>query len=111
MDQATLVASKNVKFSLTESEVPKNNHLARLEFDAEKYPHLVDAAAFLKQSCIAYALFKSLRFPAKTNVGFDSLPTDTKLIMFLDDMEYSWENKPRSKIPNKKLTKIQKANM
>ncbi|KAI3718383.1 hypothetical protein L6452_19252 [Arctium lappa] len=56
MAQASLIASKNVKFAITESEVPKNNHLARLDFEADKYPHLVDAAAFLKQSCLAYAL-------------------------------------------------------
>ncbi|KAI3769445.1 hypothetical protein L6452_00547 [Arctium lappa] len=158
---ATLVPSKNVKFAITESEVPKNNHLGLLDFDAIKYPHLVDAAKFLKQSCIAYtltvdlkpsktllqqfwftaeettitnkkgdqvpaisfctdlgkgmmtafSLSKALRFPDKPKSGFEALPTDAKLIRFLDDMEYCWDNKPRSTIPNKKLTLIKKANM
>ncbi|KAI3718317.1 hypothetical protein L6452_19181 [Arctium lappa] len=56
MAQSTLVASNNVKFALADSEIPKNNHLARLTFDAEKFPHLVEAANFLKQSCLSYAL-------------------------------------------------------
>ncbi|KAI3718218.1 hypothetical protein L6452_19080 [Arctium lappa] len=56
MDQSALVASKNVKFAITESELPKNNHLAHLDFDGVKYPHLKEAAMFLKQSCIAYAI-------------------------------------------------------
>ncbi|KAI3678412.1 hypothetical protein L6452_37703 [Arctium lappa] len=56
MAQFALVASKNVKFALTESELPKNNHLPRLDFDGVKYPHLKEDAMFLKQSCIAYAI-------------------------------------------------------
>ncbi|KAI3746277.1 hypothetical protein L6452_08703 [Arctium lappa] len=161
MAQSTLVSSKNVKFAITESEVPKNNHLGRLDFDGIKYPHLVEVAKFLKQSCIAYALTvdpkpsktllqlfwftaeettitnkkghqvpaisfctdlgkgmitafslrKALRFPDKPKSGFEALPTDAELIRFLDDMESCWDNKPRSTIPNKKLTLIKKANM
>ncbi|KAI3757591.1 hypothetical protein L6452_05132 [Arctium lappa] len=56
MAQSALVASKNVKFAITESELPKNNHITRLDFDDVKYPHLKEAATFLKQSCIAYAI-------------------------------------------------------
>ncbi|KAI3745847.1 hypothetical protein L6452_08258 [Arctium lappa] len=161
MAQSALIASKNVKFAITDSEIPKNNHLARLDFDGVKYPHLVDAAKFLKQSCIAYAitvdptpsktllqqfwftaeetsvtnkkgdpvpaisfstnlgpgmmnalgLRKALRFPDKPRNGFDALPTDAELIHFLDEMEYCWEPKSRTTIPNKKLTLIKKANM
>ncbi|KAI3701896.1 hypothetical protein L6452_27350 [Arctium lappa] len=159
MSQSALVASKNVKFAITESELPKNNHIARLDFDGVKYPNLVEAAKFLKQSCIAYAitvdptpskallqqfwftaeetsitkkkgelvpaisfstelgpgmvtalgLRKALRFPDKPRNGFDALPTDAELIQFLDAMEYSWEPKPRTTIPNKKLTLVKKA--
>ncbi|KAI3681234.1 hypothetical protein L6452_36023 [Arctium lappa] len=161
MSQSALVASKNVKFAITDSELPKNNHLARLDFDGVKYPHLVEAAQFLRQSCIAYAitvdptpskallqqfwftaeetsltnkkgeqvpaisfstqlgsgmmtalgLRKALRFPDKPRNGYDSLPTDTELIQFLDAMEYAWEPKPRTTIPNKKLTLVKKALM
>ncbi|KAI3770444.1 hypothetical protein L6452_01577 [Arctium lappa] len=161
MSQSTLVASKNVKFAITDSELPKNNHLARLDFDGVKYPHLVEAAQFLRQSCIAYAitvdptpskaqlqqfwftaeetsltnkkgeqvpaisfstqlgsgmmtalgLRKALRFPDKPRNGFDALPTDAELIQFLDAMEYAWEPKPRTTIPNKKLTLVKKALM
>ncbi|KAI3745915.1 hypothetical protein L6452_08327 [Arctium lappa] len=161
MSQSALVASKNVKFAITDSELPKNNHLARLDFDGVKYPHLVEAAQFLRQSCIAYAitvdptpskallqqfwftaeetsltnkkgeqvpaisfstqlgsgmmtalgLRKTLRFPDKPRNGYDSLPTDTELIQFLDAMEYAWEPKPRTTIPNKKLTLAKKALM
>ncbi|KAI3697893.1 hypothetical protein L6452_30995 [Arctium lappa] len=139
MAQSALVASKNVKFAITDSELLKNNHLARLDFDGVKYPHLVEAAMFLKQSCIAYAitvdptpskallqqfctkhgpgmmtalgLRKALRFPNKPRNGFDALPTDAELIQFLDAMEYSWEPKPRMTIPNKKLTLVKKALM
>ncbi|KAI3677732.1 hypothetical protein L6452_36998 [Arctium lappa] len=88
MAQATLIASKNIKFIITESEVPKNNHLAWLDFHVVKYPHLVDAADFLKHLLTAYGLRKALRFPAKSKAGFDALPTDAELIQFLDDMEY-----------------------
>ncbi|KAI3707591.1 hypothetical protein L6452_26217 [Arctium lappa] len=161
MAQSVLVPSKNIKFAITDSEVPKNNHLGRLDLDGIKYPHLVDPAKFLKQSCIAYALTvdpkpsktllqqfwftaeestitnkkgdqvpdiffctdlskgmmtafslrKALRFSDKPKSGFEALPTDAELIQFLDDMEYCWDNKPRSTIPNKKLTLIKKANM
>ncbi|KAI3748888.1 hypothetical protein L6452_12301 [Arctium lappa] len=161
MTQSALIASKNVKFAISDSELPKNNHLARLEFDGIKYPHLVEAAQFLRQSCIAYAitvdptpskallqqfwftadetsltnkkgeqvpaisfstqlgsgmmtalgLRKALRFPDKSRNGFDALPTDAELIQFLDAMEYAWEPKPRSTIPNKKLTLVKKALM
>ncbi|KAI3684727.1 hypothetical protein L6452_33952 [Arctium lappa] len=161
MAQSSIVASKHVRFAITEIEITKCNHLGRLEFKADKYPHLVEAAEFLKQSCIAYAitvdpkpsktllqqfwftadateltnkkgervpaisfstdlgpgsmtalsLRKSLRFPDKPKSGFDALPTDAELISFLDAMGYCWENKPRSSIPNKKLTKILKAQM
>ncbi|KAI3707389.1 hypothetical protein L6452_25855 [Arctium lappa] len=161
MAQSSIVASKHVRFAITEVEITKCNHLGRLDFKAEKYPHLVEAAEFLKQSCIAYAitvdpkpsntllqqfwftadateltnkkgervpaisfstdlgpgsmtalsLRKSLRFPDKPKSGFDALPTDAELISFLDAMGYCWENKPRSSIPNKKLTKILKAQM
>ncbi|KAI3729524.1 hypothetical protein L6452_18184 [Arctium lappa] len=161
MEQSSIVASKNVRFAITEVEITKCNHLGRLDFKADKYPHLVEAANFLKQSCIAYAitvdpkpsktllqqfwftadateltnkkgervpaisfstdlgpgsmtalsLRKSLRFPDKPKSGFDALPTDAELISFLDAMGYCWENKPRSSIPNKKLTKILKAQM
>ncbi|KAI3748061.1 hypothetical protein L6452_10894 [Arctium lappa] len=161
MTQSALIASKNVKFAITDSELPKNNHLARLEFDGVKYPHLVEAATFLRQSCIAYAitvdpapskallqqfwftaeetsltnkkgeqvpaisfstqlgsgmmtalgLRKALRFPDKSRNGFDALPTDAELIQFLDAMEYAWEPKPRTTIPNKKLTLVKKALM
>ncbi|KAI3734638.1 hypothetical protein L6452_14112 [Arctium lappa] len=161
MTQSALIASKNVKFAITDSELPKNNHLARLEFDGVKYPHLVEAATFLRQSCIAYAitvdptpskallqqfwftaeetsltnkkgeqvpaisfstqlgsgmmtalgLRKALRFPDKSRNGFDALPTDVELIQFLDAMEYAWEPKPRTTIPNKKLTLVKKALM
>ncbi|KAI3678292.1 hypothetical protein L6452_37579 [Arctium lappa] len=55
----------------------------------------------------AYGLRKALRFPEKTKDGFDALPTDVELIQFFDDMEYCWDNNPRSTIPNKRLTKIQ----
>ncbi|KAI3672676.1 hypothetical protein L6452_38773 [Arctium lappa] len=149
MAQASLIASKNVKFNISESEVPKNNHLARLDFEVDKYPHLVEATAFLKQSYLAYALNvdpkpsktllqqfwfttdeatitnkkgdmvpaisfttelgsgmitayglrKALRLPEKTKAGFDALLTEAELIQFLDDMEYCWDNKPRSTIP------------
>ncbi|KAI3693089.1 hypothetical protein L6452_32918 [Arctium lappa] len=118
MAQSTLIASKSVKFALSESEIPKNNHLARLNFDGVKNPHLVEAARFLKQSCIvygitvdpqpsktllqytdigsgmmtAYSLRKALRFPNKPKSGLDALPTDAELIQFLDDMEYCWDN-------------------
>ncbi|KAI3665011.1 hypothetical protein L6452_43627 [Arctium lappa] len=161
MAQSALVASKNVKFSITESEFSKNNHLARLDFDGVKYPHLKESATFLKQSCIAYAitvdptpskallqqfwfiadetsitnkkgeqvpaisfstqlgsgmmtalgLRKGLCFPDKPRNGFDALPTDAELIQFLDAMEYAWEPKPRTTIPNKKLTLVKKALM
>ncbi|KAI3669317.1 hypothetical protein L6452_40549 [Arctium lappa] len=161
MAQSSIVASKHVRFDITEVEITKCNHLGRLDFKADKYPHLVEAAEFLKQSCIAYAitvdpkpsktllqqfwftadateltnkkgervpaisfstdlgpgrmtalsLRKSLRFPDKPKSGFDALPTDAELISFLDAMGYCWENKPRSSIPNKKLTKILKAQM
>ncbi|KAI3678440.1 hypothetical protein L6452_37733 [Arctium lappa] len=161
MTQSALIASKNVKFAISDSELPKNNHLARLEFDGIKYPHLVEVAQFLRQSCIAYAitvdptpskallqqfwftaeetsltnkkgeqvpaisfstqlgsgmmtalgLRKALRFPDKSRNGFDALPTDAELIQFLDAMEYAWEPKPRSTIPNKKLTLVKKALM
>ncbi|KAI3718552.1 hypothetical protein L6452_19429 [Arctium lappa] len=161
MTQSALVASKNVKFAISDSELPKNNHLARLEFDGVKYPHLKEAAMFLKQSCIAYAitvdptpskallqqfwftadetsitnkngeqvpaisfstqlgsgmmialgLSKALRFPDKPKNGFDALPTEAELIQFLDAMEYAWESKPRTTIPNKKLTIVKKALM
>ncbi|KAI3681368.1 hypothetical protein L6452_36162 [Arctium lappa] len=161
MTQSALIASKNVKFAISDSELPKNNHLARLEFDGIKYPHLVEAAQFLRQSCIAYAitvdptpskallqqfwftaeetsltnkkgeqvpaisfstqlgsgmmtalgLRKALRFPDKSRNGFDALPTDAELIQFLDAMEYAWEPKPRTTIPNKKLTLVKKALM
>ncbi|KAI3757560.1 hypothetical protein L6452_05101 [Arctium lappa] len=161
MAQSSIVASKHVRFAITEVEITKCNHLGRLDFKADKYPHLVEAAEFLKQSCIAYAitvdpkpsktllqqfwftadateltnkkgervpaisfstdlgpgsmtalsLRKSLRFPDKPKSGFDALPTDAELISFLDAMDYCWENKPRSSIPNKKLTKILKAQM
>ncbi|KAI3707685.1 hypothetical protein L6452_26314 [Arctium lappa] len=161
MAQSSIVASKHVRFAITEVEITKCNHLGRLDFKADKYPHLVEAAEFLKQSCIAYAitvdpkpsktllqqfwftadateltnkkgervpaisfstdlgpgsmtalsLRKSLRFPDKPKSGFDALPTDAELISFLDAMGYCWENKPRSSIPNKKLTKILKAQM
>ncbi|KAI3697976.1 hypothetical protein L6452_31083 [Arctium lappa] len=117
----------------------KKNHLARLDFDGVKYPHLKEAAMFLKQSCIAYTitvdptpskallqqfytqlgsgmmtalgLRKALRFPDKPRNGFDALPTDAELIQFLDAMEYAWEPKPRTTIPNKKLTLVKKALM
>ncbi|KAI3672984.1 hypothetical protein L6452_39089 [Arctium lappa] len=135
--------------------------LPKLDFDTEKYPHLVDTTAFLKQSCLAFALTmdpkpyktllqqfwftadetiitnkkgevvptisfttelgsslltayglcKALRFSEKTKAGFDALPTYVELIQFLDDMEYCWDNKPCSTIPNKRLIKIQKENM
>ncbi|KAI3735904.1 hypothetical protein L6452_15428 [Arctium lappa] len=161
MTQSALVASKNVKFAISDSELPKNNHLARLDFDGVKYPHLKEAEMFLKQSCIAYAitvdptpskallqqfwftadetsitnkkgeqvpaisfstqlgsgmmtalgLRKALRFPDKPRNGFDALPTDAELIQFLDAMEYAWEHKPRTTIPNKKLTLVKKALM
>ncbi|KAI3719752.1 hypothetical protein L6452_20656 [Arctium lappa] len=161
MTQSALVASKNVKFAISDSELPKNNHLARLDFDGVKYPHLKEAAMFLKQSCIAYAitvdptpskallqqfwftaeeasitnkrgdlvpsisfstelgsgmmtalgLRKALRFPDKPRNGFDALPTNAELIQFLDAMEYAWEPKPRTTIPNKKLTLVKKALM
>ncbi|KAI3771392.1 hypothetical protein L6452_02556 [Arctium lappa] len=161
MSQSALVASKNVMFAISDSELPKNNHLARLDFDGVKYPHLVEAAKFLKQSCIAYAITvdptpskallqqfwftaeetsltnkkgelvpaisfstelgtgmmtalgprKALRFPDKPRNGFDALPTDAELIQFLDAMEYSWEPKPRTTIPNKKLTLVKKVLM
>ncbi|KAI3758598.1 hypothetical protein L6452_06165 [Arctium lappa] len=161
MSQSALVASKNVKFAITDSKLPKNNHLARLDFDGVKYPHLVEAAQFLRQSYIAYAitvdptpskallqqfwftaeetsltnkkgeqvpaisfstqlgsgmmtalgLRKALRFPDKPRNGYDSLPTDTELIQFLDAMEYAWEPKSRTTIPNKKLTLVKKALM
>ncbi|KAI3681327.1 hypothetical protein L6452_36118 [Arctium lappa] len=156
MTQSALVVSKNVKFAISDSELPKNNHLARLDFDGVKYPHLKEAAMFLKQSCIAYAitvdptpskallqqfwftaeetsltnkkgeqvhaisfstqlgsgmmtalgLRKALRFFDKPRNGFDALPTDAELIQFLDAMEYAWEPKPRTTIPNKKLTLV-----
>ncbi|KAI3729843.1 hypothetical protein L6452_18514 [Arctium lappa] len=149
-----LIATKNVKFNISESEIPMNNHLARLDFEADKYPYLMEVVAFLKQSCLAYALNvdpkpsktllqqfwftadeatitnkkgdvvpaisftielgsgmltayglrKALRLPEKTKAGFDALSTDAELIQFLDDMEYCWDNKPRSTIPNKRLT-------
>ncbi|KAI3770880.1 hypothetical protein L6452_02028 [Arctium lappa] len=158
MAQSALVASKNVKFAITDSELPKNNHLARLDFDGVKYPHLKKAAMFLKQSCMAYAvtvdptpskallqqfwftaeeasitnkkgeqfpaisfitelgsgiitalgLRKALHFPDKPKNGFDALPTDAELIQFLDAMEYAWEHKPRTTIPNKNLTLVKK---
>ncbi|KAI3770857.1 hypothetical protein L6452_02005 [Arctium lappa] len=146
MAQSALVASKNVKFAITDSELPKNNHLARLDFDSVKYPHLVEAAKFLKQSCIAYAItvnptpskallqqfwftaeetsitnkngelvlaisFSTERDDDDLGNGFDALPTDVELIQFLDAMEYSWEPKPRTTIPNKKLTLVKKALM
>ncbi|KAI3769891.1 hypothetical protein L6452_01005 [Arctium lappa] len=161
MAQSSIVAFKHVRFAITEVEITKCNHLGRLDFKADKYPHLVEAAEFLKQSCIAYAitvdpkpsktllqqfwfsadateltnkkgervpaisfstdlgpgsmtalsLRKSLRFPDKPKSGFDALPTDAELISFLDAMGYCWKNKPRSSIPNKKLTKILKAQM
>ncbi|KAI3667289.1 hypothetical protein L6452_42341 [Arctium lappa] len=161
MAQSSIVASKHVRFAITEVEITKCNHLERLDFKADKYPHLVEAAEFLQQSCIAYAitvdpkpsktllqqfwftadateltnkkgervpaisfstdlgpgsmtalsLRKSLRFPDKPKSGFDALPTDAELISFLDAMGYCWENKPTSSIPNKKLTKILKAQM
>ncbi|KAI3697734.1 hypothetical protein L6452_30831 [Arctium lappa] len=116
MDQSTLVASKNVKFAITDSEVPKNNHLGRLDFDGIKYPHLVDAAKFLKQSCIAYALTVDPK-SSKTLLqqfwftGEELTITNKKGDQFLDDMEYCWDNKPRSTIPNKKLTLIKKAKL
>ncbi|KAI3735215.1 hypothetical protein L6452_14705 [Arctium lappa] len=161
MAQSTLIVSKNVKFAVADFEIRKNNHLERLNFDAEKFPHLVEAANFLKQSCLSYALQvdpkpskallqqfwftvdkgsvvnkkgesipaisfttqhgpgnitalavrTALRFPSKIPKGFDPLTSDVELIQFLDHMEYQWDNKPRTTIPNKKLTKILKANM
>ncbi|KAI3718226.1 hypothetical protein L6452_19088 [Arctium lappa] len=161
MAQSSIVASKHVRFAITEVEITKCNHMGRFDFKADKYPHLVEAAEFLKQSCIAYvitvdpkpsktllqqfwftadateltnkkgervpaisfstdlgpgsmtalSLRKSLRFPDKPKSGYDALPTDAELISFLDAMGYCWENKPRSSIPNKKLTKILKAQM
>ncbi|KAI3715452.1 hypothetical protein L6452_22434 [Arctium lappa] len=127
MTQSEIVASKTVKFTITEAEITKSNHLERLDFKADKYPHLVEAAEFLKQSCIAYAITVDPK-PSKTLLqqfwftadateltnkksGFDALPTDDELISFLNAMGYCWENKPRSSIPNKKLTKILKAQM
>ncbi|KAI3664835.1 hypothetical protein L6452_43444 [Arctium lappa] len=83
MAQSTLVASKNVKFAITDSEIPKNNHLGRLDFDEIKYPHLVDAAKFLKQSCIAHAL------------NVDPKPSKTLLQQF-------WFTTEDSTITNKK---------
>ncbi|KAI3702090.1 hypothetical protein L6452_27754 [Arctium lappa] len=59
----------------------------------------------------ALGLRKSLRFPDKSRNGFDALPTDAELIQFLDAMEYAWEPKPRTTIPNKKLTLVKKALM
>ncbi|KAI3692984.1 hypothetical protein L6452_32810 [Arctium lappa] len=161
MAQSALVTSKNIKFAITDSDLPKNNHLARLDFDGVKYPHLVEAAKFPKESCIAYTitvnptpskallqqfwftaeetsitnkkgelvpaisfstalgpgmmtalgLRKALRFFDKLRNGFDSLPTDVELIQFLDAMEYFWEPKPRTIIPNKKPTLMKKALM
>ncbi|KAI3746737.1 hypothetical protein L6452_09176 [Arctium lappa] len=43
--------------------------------------------------------------------GFDALTTDAELIQFLDAMKYAWEPKPRTTIPNKKLTLVNKALM
>ncbi|KAI3672664.1 hypothetical protein L6452_38761 [Arctium lappa] len=140
-------------------KVAKNKHLARLDVPIDKYPHLLNVANFLKESCLGYALkvdpvpskdllqqfwytadkgavqkkkgepipaitFQTqhgpgnitalairtaLRFPSKTKSGFDPLPTYAELIKFLDHMEYQWDFKPRTTVPNKKLTKIQKS--
>ncbi|KAI3758547.1 hypothetical protein L6452_06114 [Arctium lappa] len=59
----------------------------------------------------ALGLRKALRFPDKPKNGFDALPTDAELIQFLDAMEYAWEHKPSTTIPNKKLTLVKKALM
>ncbi|KAI3681724.1 hypothetical protein L6452_36528 [Arctium lappa] len=65
MAQSSIVASKHVRFAITEVEITKCNHLGRLDFKADKYPHLVEAAEFLKQSCIAYAITVDPK-PSKT---------------------------------------------
>ncbi|KAI3758736.1 hypothetical protein L6452_06307 [Arctium lappa] len=113
MAQSSLLASKTVKFALTDFEITKNNHLRRLDFDGVKYPHLVEAPSTDLGSGMmtAFSLRKALKFPDKPKSGFDALPNDAELVQFLDDMEYCWDNKPQSTIPNKRLTLIKKANM